>query len=326
MAETERLTSDKGFSADLKRSFAARRGLSVALVLLVLLAVGVNLAWQSSKPALREAAQYRVTASTIQLTPQPEWIKADVKYEALNRAGLLDGATGESLSMLDSADRLEERLATALRFHPWVLNVGQQVRQAPNRLSIEVEYRRPLAAVQTESGLAPIDPEMRVLPAEDLSPADLGYLPRIEGRPLLSSGAESPPPAGETWQAPAIEGALRIISSFGPAWRELKLLDVAPSRSPVVRGNVKHHVYELRTVGNTQIAWGAAPGVAPPDEQPFEAKLRRLTSYVAENGPLDRMSGTPARIDVRTELKTEPRLVKKDANQTAKAPTDEVVK
>lgn len=308
--------------AGVLRGVAARRGVLASLALLAGGGLVVDAVWRSAEPSLRNLPQYRVTASTIELTPPPAWVRADVKLEALRDAGLLGGPDAAPLSVLDDAGELERRVATAIGFHPWVESVGIVRRLPPNRLVVEASYRTPVAALRLRGGGSTtgqvVDRAAVVLPPGDLTPATVARLPRIECRAPLT-----PVRPGEAWTDPRVTGAVAMITSLGDAWPALRLVDVTPSRTPEVRRDRPYFLYELRSTGNTRIAWGAAPGHAPADEPPFAEKLARLRSYVERHGPLDSVATSPAWIDVRRGLTTRPRVVKKrPPTQTAAKPDD----
>lgn len=312
----------------MKQSLLARRGLFVALSVLALGAVAANLTWRTYQAQLRQTPEYRVTAASIAITPQPMWVRSDVKTEALHQSGLLQATGGEGMSILDSPQRLEERLATALGFHPWVARVGTIQRFPPNRVVVEVEYRRPIAAVQSRGALTPIDAELVVLPPQDLDPQDLRRLPRVQLGGAMHDVASLR--SGQTWSSPAIQGAVALVSKLGPLWGSLHLLDVTPSASPEVRGDQRYYVYELRTKGGTHIHWGAAPELGPVDESSFDEKLSRLNTFIAQNGPLESVTTSPKRIDIRDGVRIEPRIAQEPddttGTKTAQAPDDEVLK
>ena len=315
MADSSQIPTDGGFRADLKQSLLARRGLFFALAIVFTGALCAHFAWQNAKQRMRSMPEYVVTAGSIELTPQPAWLGADVKNEALRAAGL-DGPTGETLSILDPPDRLEERIATALQFHPWVKQVGAIRKLPPNKIMVEVEYRSPLVAVQTDKALIPLDTDSHILSSQDLSPIELGYLPRINLKGKQFSGAAAPR-AGQVWNSPRVVGAVALIAHLDKSWGPLNLLDVTPSNSLEVRGDLRYPVFELRTKGGTYISWGAAPGMGPPGESTFEEKLQRLNQYIAQNGPLGSVNNSPKWIDVRAGLRVEQRLAEETTTKTA---------
>lgn len=351
-------------------SLHARRGILIGIGVLLFLGFLSRFAWQRAEPQIRSDSRYQVTAASIHITKQPEWLHNDVKLEALGRAGLFsettEKASSTGLSILDEPAELEERVAMMLEFHPWVRAVGKISKSPPNQLMVEVEYRTPVAALsvgrmsvgrmpssRTARGmqnngspnngnlnngnpstepydLIPIDREGVLLLASDLDRRQLGFLPRIEVQNLLRATGTQAPRAGEQWTDPRIAGAIDLINRLGPIWYELSLLDIAPSPSPEVMGNQRYYVYDLRTNGGTTISWGAAPSIAPIGESPFEAKLARLQSYIAQNGPLNSVQSSPERIDIRSDTKVIPRMVKRkksspDKTRTAKAPSEKPI-
>ena len=124
--------------------------------------------------------QYQLTADRIHITPQPPWIRSDVKAEVLRDASLIG-----TVSVLDDPDALVRRIQDAFEFHPWVAQVLGIRKRLPASLDIELEYRRPVAAVETSDGrnltLTPIDVDGVRLPEADFTELDASYLPRIIG-------------------------------------------------------------------------------------------------------------------------------------------------
>ncbi|MGL4514120.1 MAG: cell division protein FtsQ/DivIB [Lacipirellulaceae bacterium] len=300
----------------LARSLRGRGPLLGSLGLLVGLGLASATVWRIAEPSIRDEAQYRVTPSSVTLSPPPPWVRSDVRAEAMQNAGLLGADPNSTLSILDGPDRLEKRLSTALGFHPWVRSVGAIRKAPPNLVSVEVEYRRPLAAVTTGGPLLPIDVDGVLLPARDLTPEELSWLPRIDARPSAADVTSPQPRVGERWADPRLIGAVALVASIGAEWNRLCLLEVIPASTPEVRGDQRYCTFELRTTGNTRIGWGAAPGFAPPDESPFAEKLARLRAYIAANGPLD-TTASPEWIDVRNGLTTRPRMVRRDTGDGA---------
>ncbi|MEM6329623.1 MAG: hypothetical protein AAF790_05175 [Planctomycetota bacterium] len=254
-------------------------------------------AWVFTRAGLRDDPRYHVTAASIQTPPAPPWVRTDIRLEALRDAGL----TG--LSIFDPPEQLQARLSDAFRFHPWVESVGAITKRPPNRVEIQLTYRRPLAAVEVRHGvetaaaaLWAVDSHAVRLPSEDLTAAELRHLPRVVG-------VDSTTLPGEVWRDTRVQGAVTLATHFGEDWRGLFLTDIVPRRSPEVFGDLRYPVFDLVTRGGTRIVWGAAPNAAPPGEHPFAAKLARLKRHVAQHGPLDSASlQTPEVLDIRTSL------------------------
>lgn len=281
--------------------FRRRRVLLAALVLAGLAWLGHGM-WRMARVSLRADPRYVITAKSIEIPPLPEWIRSDIKAQALAEAGLY----GE-LSVLDPPEQVNQRIVDALQFHPWVKDVRRIELSPPNRMRIDLTYRRPVAAVElAEEGashLLPVDEEAVRLPQADLTETELRYLPRI-------AGAQPKPRVGEAWVDERVRGALALIGRLGEDWSRLLLEDVIPSQREI-RGPKQFFRYELVTRGGTKIVWGAAPYVAAPGEASFNEKLARLKHFVTENGPLDTARNTPQLIDLRYGLRTEEREAKK---------------
>ncbi|MEM6799001.1 MAG: hypothetical protein AAF589_05755 [Planctomycetota bacterium] len=287
----------------------------IAAAALAFLGYVAGQAWQYARSGMREDPRYRVTAASIQTPPVPPWIRTDIRLEALRDAGLHG-----DLSVLDPPDQLQKRLADAFAFHPWVESVGAVTKRPPNRIFIELTYRRPLLAVEVSPEMSgrgdelwPVDFQAVRLPSGDLTEAELRYLPRL-------IGVDSTTLTGEVWRDARVQGAVSLATAFGDQWRALQLVDLQPRRSPEVFGDLRYPVFDLFTRGGTRVVWGAAPAFSPPSEAPFATKLATLQGYVAKSGPLDTASiTTPAVLDVRNGLQVTPRTAKKDSPRTAQA-------
>jgi len=276
----------------------------ISLLFLVALGFGGHLLWQQFAPHISQHPQYLVTADRIHITPPPPWVRSDIKTEVLRDAGLLG-----RLSVLDEPDRLHRQIKDAFEFHPWVAVVGRVSKRLPASLEIELEYRQPIAAVETTGGgrlaLLPVDRQVVRLPEADLTEVEKRYLPRI-------SGITGRPAIGATWNDPRVTGGTRLVAGLRDVWQELRLVEIIPSSHPRVRGEVRFYTYEIITSGGTRIAWGAAPGLGPVDEAPFGAKRERLLQFATSHGQLDSIHG-PEIVDVQRDLVVTPRTAKRDA-------------
>jgi hypothetical protein len=279
------------------------------LVLLVLVGTAGHFAWQRFAPLIGRHPQYQITAERIQITPPPPWIRTDVKAEVVQNAGLAG-----SLSLLDDGDRMQQRIRDAFSFHPWVAAVKRVRVDLPASLEVELEYRRPLAVIEsaTDDGLAylPIDAEGVRLPDADFSAVERRLLPRI-------AGVTGRPAVGAAWNDPRVVEGARLVGELADVWNKLRLVEIVPSPHPQVRGDVRFHTFEITTSGGTRIVWGAALGSEKDAaESPFEVKRQRLLDYAAEHGPLDSIDG-PAMVDVRNELVVVPRTARRSSNDDA---------
>ncbi len=282
----------------------AQRWRTLAVLLLVVAAAPLSeRVWRSFEPQIANQPQYLVRPENVSMTPNPEWVTADVLGDVLRSSGLT-----QQLSVLDR--RAPDLVQDAFGVHPWVASVDSVEKRYPPALHVEVTYRKPVAAIEMPgeggSELLPIDKLGTLLPAADVPDIRRRYLPRIRG-------IVGRPPVGQVWTDPRVTGAATLAHRLGEKWEELHLVDILPSARPEIRAGERYYVYDLITRGGTRIVWGAAPDAGPKLEDPFETKLDRLLAYVRQNGPLDSVL-SPQSIEVRTTLTVTAR--------TAKLPAD----
>jgi hypothetical protein len=293
---------------DWRRRFLLRPKIWAGMALVAALGLGGHQVWRQQAPTIAQEARYQLNVDDVRISPQPPWIRSDVKSEALRDAGLPG-----TLSLLDDWDALVERVRQAFEFHPWIASVKRITRRLPSSLEIELEYRRPLAAVQSAgpggAALLPVDAMAVRLPEADLTPAELRYLPRI-------SGIAGRPIVGHAWEDPRVIGGVRLAAALADVWQQLQLVEIVPSPHPVVQGESRFYSYELLTSGRTRIVWGAAPGEEQAaGESALQAKRKRVLDYAATIGRLDSIDGPPS-IDVRKEMIVAPRTTQRESAET----------
>ena len=286
----------------------ARQQSRLLRAVLLLLVVGGGLVMSSKAllPSLGRNQRYRLTTETVHLSPPPNWIRSDIRAEVMRTAGLEN-----RLSLLD--EDLFRRLREAFEGHPWVKRVVRIERNFPPSVNIQIEYRRPIAAVETRVAgrtlLLPVDAAAVRLPADDFTSAERQHLPRvlqIEGQPAL----------GQVWNDARVQGAARLAELLADSWTKLGLVDIVPSRYPEVDGETRYFTFEIVTQGGTRIQWGPAPGEGPADEPSFDEKHAWLVEYADRAGPPVGISA-PARIDVRRRLEVYPRQARKPKREAA---------
>jgi len=281
----------------------------VGLFLIVLLGGGGHLLWRQQSARVARQPQYQLSPDAVRITPMPPtWVRSDIKTEALRDAGLPG-----NLSLLEDWDTLLARVRQAFEFHPWVASVKRVTRGLPNSLEIELEYRRPVAAVESSGpggiSLLPIDATAVRLPEADLSEAERRYLPRISqvvGRPII----------GKPWEDQRVLGGVKLVSVLQDVWRSLRLVEIIPSPHPLVQGDARYYSYEIVTSGGTRVVWGAAPGEEQSaGESAVGEKRQRLLEFAAKNGRLDALDG-PGSVDVRKEIVVLPKVAKRGAKNS----------
>lgn len=288
-----------------------QRNLLIGVGLVVALGVAVHLAWLQFAATIARHPQYQITVDQIRISPPPPWIHSDIRAEVLRDAGLVG-----TLSVLDDSGKLQERIRDAFAFHPWVANVRRIVLSLPASIDVELEYRRPIAAVQASANpgatCSPIDVMGVRLPDSDFSEVERRYLPRIVG-------VGGQPLVGKPWTDERVLEAARLVAGLSDVWTQLRLVEIIPSPEPRIRGDVRYHTFELTTSGGTRIRWGAAPGHEPDaGESPFNVKRQRLVEYATGHGHLDSIEG-PALVDVSKDLVIVPRTARRAPADSDKA-------
>jgi hypothetical protein len=281
----------------------------MSLLLIVGLGIGAHFVWQYAAPNIAGREQYLITADRIHITPPPPWIRSDIKGQVLSDLG-----AGQPLSLLDDWPALVERVTAAFEFHPWVASVERISRALPGALTIELTYRRPIAAVESsDSGgiaLLPIDEHAIRLPEVDFTDAERRHLPRIvsvKGRPLV----------GDSWDDPRVEGGAKLAAALAEVWQRLQLIEILTVVDPPSKNSKPQCTFEIVTAGGTRILWGVAPGMeAVAGELPCDQKVACLVQFVTLRGGLDSIDG-PATIDVRRELIVTPRTARNESKKTA---------
>src|SRR5262245_44699904 len=116
-------------------------------------------------PDLDQRHEYRMRATEIEITPPPHWVPHDLVAQVVEQAAL-----PEEVSLLD--DRLVVDVAEAFRLCPWVEEVVSVSKSFPGRVTVVLNYRRPVAMVEVQAGHYPIDPHGVLLPPQAFSVAD----------------------------------------------------------------------------------------------------------------------------------------------------------
>lgn len=258
--------------------------MSIATVLAVAGALGGAL-WSVSGPLLRSQPQYRVSAEQVVATPQPEWVKADVRREALHQSGLDEG-----FSILEP--RIAERIAQTFALHPWVAGVDAVRLQFPSRVDVLVRYRQPVVMVEVPGGLYPVDAQGVLLPSADFTSERAGRYPRLTG--VVST----PGPVGTVWKDPVLLGGASLAAELAPTWESLRLFRLAPMRRDPLEAPDSPGEFELETVaGRTRIRWGHPPSKPDPREAETADKLSRLKHELSRRGDWDH--GSETTLDLR---------------------------
>ncbi len=252
-------------------------------------AYGWNMLWEQVREHVAAASDYQLDPETIEITPPPEWIHANLRAEVIRDASL-DG----SLSVLDP--ELTVRIARAFGLHPWVAKVERVSKRYPAAVQVDLIYRRPVAMVEVPGpALLPVDAEGVLLPTDDFSPADARHYPRIAEIKTSPIG-----PVGTRWGDTRVAGAALVAAALGEHWDALKLNHIVPSgRQSTSPGARETDAYELYTKAGTRIDWGRPPGAEIPGEASAASKIACLLEYASKHGDSLDNAAKPQRLDVR---------------------------
>jgi len=267
------------------------RWLTGPLLLVLVLWCSLRFAWQHwGRDATQE--DYRITAESVTLTPQPEWIHGDLRAEVVRAGGL------EGLSLRDP--QLVEQVQRAFALHGWIARVKEVRKRYPAQVIVDVEYRCPVAMVEVNYAGQPslyfIDENSVLLPKEDLDKSPEQRQQEYKKYLRIDAGDVSPAGriAGQPWGGARIAGAARLAALGKNQWQQFGV-----QRIVVLEDLNAQPLYELEAGGAARVQWGHAPGAEVSGEPDAAAKWNWLTQFVAQNGPLEKSAATE-RIDLRT--------------------------
>jgi cell division septal protein FtsQ len=273
MSPSRKSTKSKSAAPLARLLTGPARTAALMALLLVGLAVAGRAVWSWLGPQIVASDAYRLDPRNIKITPQPDYIRADVKAEVVRDASLDAG-----LSMLD--ERLTERVAEAFAYHPWVASVERVTKAYPGKVTVELTYRRPVVMISLAGSsnleLLPVDAEGYRLPGSDFSSLEKRRFPRLVGIAAL-------PLVGQQSTDPRVRGGARLAALLGEVWHQFNLARIVPV--PATQTDAER--FELITRTGARVVWGAAPGEEPEGEPKAEEKLARLRRHFKEYGTLD---------------------------------------
>ena len=255
-----------------KSSFGQIALVAAFFVLTGLLAIYL---WGRFSQRILAGKDYIVTAENIQIPQLPPWIRTDLKSEAIVSGSL------ENLNVRQ--EDLSPRVAAAFKMHPWVAEVRRVTKRYPAQVIVDLDYRRPIAMVEVDQGLYPVDRQGTLLPTAGFTAEEAIQFPRIIADEATPNGTP-----GTAWGDPRIHGGAKIAQLLEKSWKRLQLVSITAHRD--------HHMstvaatYELETVQQTTILWGHAPGEEERGEPRGERKVQRLLGFIAKHGSLDAVS------------------------------------
>ncbi len=209
-----------------------------------------------------------VLPENVELIGRAEWVRGDLKGEALRDASLDGGMP------LDDPE-LARRLARAFAIHPWVREVVSVSLSHPAAARVEIICREPVAMVSVPGGLLAVDAEGIVLPSEDFTAESAARYPKLTG---IESGPRGA--AGFAWGDPRVEEGAAIAAVIGPEWGPLGLVECRPAALAT-----PPRPWELVGPGDRVIRFGSAPGQELPGEPTAAMKVARLRGLATAPEP-----------------------------------------
>lgn len=260
------------------------------LLIAIAAVIGTVSAWpvvRASLPNLKQLPAYELTVDDIIVNEPPYWVPHNFVDDVMTHSGI-----PADLSILD--DDLTRNLAHSFAHHPWVADV-QEIRKAsfPARVMVTLNYRMPIAMIEKRTGLAPVDSQGVLLPAEDFSLSECTDY-------LLIKGVRSSPPSipGELWRDPLVQGAIQIALVLESEWQSLGLESIRIPLRTTDRIDLESAEFLLETKSGSLILWGHAPGVFQNKSLSSQQKIVRLKNYLADHGSFNAPAG-PYEIDIR---------------------------
>ncbi len=243
-------------------------------------------AWQKFGEQILQSPKYYLSTDNIQVTPPPDWIRADIAREVFR-----DGAL-EKIAVHDR--ELTNKVADAFSVHSWVKQVVQ-VRKFTDHVVVELAYRQPVAMVEVvtngKKGLIPVDHRGVILPTADFSPNETRDYLRISVADATTFGV-----VGTPWGDERVHQAAQIAESWGSKWSSLNLYRIVANPTEDRLDPVD---YELQTRGGSRVVWGHAIGMESPGEATAAEKIAQLEKFAATDGPFDKLD-PQTRLDVRS--------------------------
>ncbi len=234
-------------------------------------------------PTINQRARFLMSVDAIELKATSNWAPHDVVKQVAANHPEWNGR-----SLLDKT--LVADLAVAFSKHPWIEKVDRVEKKRQGRVVVQVTYRTPVAMVETNRGLYPVDVNGVLLPPSDFSMAESDQLPHLRGIKSYPNGK-----AGQPWGDPIVTAGAKLckeLVSKGPIdsyWTRFGLEAViAPPPTLKTEADIPEpQLFQLLTKGKRGdppvngrlIMWGRAPG-DDTLEPTVAQKIGRLEEYV----------------------------------------------
>jgi len=246
-------------------------------------------------PRLKDDPQYRWEPQFTDVTPTPPWIPVEVSRQVFEDGGL---------KPCDIRDReLTLHVARAFSNHPWVESVSRVRKVHPNRLEVELKYRRPVAMVEVttggQRGALPVDGNGVLLPTQGFSETSLDRFLRVSVPETAPAGLP-----GASWGDPRVQAAAELADFLRDHWRRLGIYRIHWLADKHAGDFGSDSALALEWSSGGVAVWGSPLGKEEQGELGGEAKLRWLILHwrpgsVAEPDPSRPMPSAGEWIDLR---------------------------
>ena len=214
---------------------------------------------------LQDQPEYQIAADEVRLTPPPSHVPSTLIVDALERAELPN-----PFSRLQPD--LASRLQIALAADPWIDEV-HRVRVRRDGVELDLRYRSPALAVETNRGRFLVSSDGVLLPSEAAARLDLTTLPHLIGERIAPIST-----AGQRWRdrdvvaAAALATTLRATNGQQPSLWDRCRFQTLRARGP--------HQWDLTTTAGAHVYWGSHEDVVT--EPSGEIKCRRLEKLLTQ--------------------------------------------
>ncbi len=238
-------------------------------------------------------AFYSLRLEKVKVTPQPEWIRANVAEEVYNKNRL------DRISLLDP--RATAAIAQAFETHHWIKTTTRVSKSVGNNVLVDVVYRRPMAMIhveyanpksgETEEGFLPIDSEGTILPPDDLKDKVRKYFI------VYAQNARLAGDIGMPYGDARIMEALSLCEYLEQYREEYGLEVIEIQQDSLTSGPSPWSLSAFTRDKRRKIIWGHAPKLEDRGELPAEEKLKQLLAWLKQ--PLPAQSTEEQTIDLR---------------------------
>ena len=264
--------------------------------------------WKNFGAEHLDRTLYALRVENIEVTPQPNWIRGDVRAEVYRNGTL------SRLSLLDP--QATATIAHAFDAHAWIKRTNRVRKTSGGKVQVDVLYRRPTAMVwfqkaavlgtQPEPGnkglCYPVDEEGVVLPGDNFTPDEVPNYFMIFAPNAVPTG-ESMMAFGDNRILEALK-LCRILEPHRSAWK-LACIYVEPDAVDRQLTGFNSWMMTVTTQDKRNILWGHAPGKELKDETAIEEKLAILQSWIQNSAN----STKAPDLDLRTRPNSNRRLI-----------------